>query len=213
LAQATERTEQRSEAANLWNDSQVLLKQLIEADSSQTDVLPDYEDALAQVLWRQGLLEWSDGDREKSVALFLESIQVLERLVTSHPTNGQYACELARSLIRCPHLPSVDLPRAEQLALQAYDSHPRNVVFSRLVAECKLQQGQAAEAKKYLDLLPADATTTQDLGLMALYEFRSGNQMKAAEQLREMKERMDAEQPYLVDLHRWYDSLVETIDQ
>jgi hypothetical protein len=37
--------------------------------------------------------------------------------------------------------------------------------------------------------------------------------MKAAEQLREMKERMDAEQPYLVDLHRWYDSLVETIDQ
>jgi serine/threonine protein kinase len=213
LAQATERTEQRSEAAKLWNDSQVLLKQLIEADSSQTDVLPDYEDALAQVLWRQGLLEWSDGDREKSVALFLESIQVLERLVTSHPTNGQYACELARSLIRCPHLPSVDLPRAEQLALQAYDSHPRNVDFSRLVAECKLQQGQAAEAKKYLDLLPADATTTQDLGLMALYEFRSGNQMKAVEQLREMKERMDAEQPCLVDLHRWYDSLVETIDQ
>ncbi len=213
LAQATERTEQRAEAANLWNDSHVLLKQLIEADSTQTDVLPDYEYALAQVLWRQGLLEWSDGDRDKAAALFLESIQVLERLVTSHPSNGQYACELARSLIRCPHPPSVDLPKAEQLSLQAYNSQPQNVVFSRLVAECKLQQGQATEAKKYLDQLPADATTTQDLGLIALYEFRSGNPTKAVEYLREMKERMDAEQPYLIDLHRWYDSLVGTIDK
>jgi len=213
LAQATERTEQRADAANLWNDSQVLLKQLIEADSSQTDVLPDYEHALAQVLWRQGLLEWSDGDRDKATALFLESIQVLERLVTLHPSNGQYACELARSLIRCPHLPSVDLPRAEQLALQAYNSQPQNVVFSRMVAECKLQQEQATEAKKYLDQLPKNATTTQDLGLMALYEFRSGNPTKAAQQLREMKERMEVEQPYLVDLRRWYESLVETIDK
>lgn len=207
LAQAMERTDQREDALQLWTEAESQLKQLIDLGNSQTETVPDYEYALSQVEWKQALLEWDEGDQQKSKAMFLASIERLERLTAAHPSNGQYACELSRALIRCPNVQVVDLQRADLLAFQAMSSQPQNLEFLRLQAECKLQMGLTMEAKKYLDMLPLDSPTSQDLGLSALYEFRLGDREKAHKQLKLMKEQLNKEQPYVVELQRWYEAL------
>lgn len=212
LAKAKERTDQNAEASQHREESQSLLNQVIQANPSPSVTLPDVDLALSQIEWDQAMSEWAQGRPDVSLDLFQRSLQKLESLASSYPAQGQYLFQLSRALIRCPIQEMQDLKRAEQLALQALSHQPQNLDMVRLVTECKLRLEKTSEAKDYLDRLPVNSPSHQDLGLLAFYESQMNRQDQAIDRLQQMKDRMQQDQPYIAELHRWFDYLAEKID-
>lgn len=208
LGQAYLRKEMFAESSEMFSESRKTFGQLIELDMSEASMHPDYASSLAEVEWRQGILEWDLGGFARGKSLFESAIERMKKLTEIYPTNGKYSLSFAYYRVNCPDSTLVDLNEADVFAGRAYSLQPKNATFVRMAAECKARLGFGDAAKQLFESIRvANEVSTEDLGMQALIAF-SQRKLSVAEQLMErMREKLAVEQPFHQDLKRWQESI------
>ncbi len=209
LGQAYLRTAMPEESRKMFRESRRKFEQLIDIEDTDGQVRPEYMFSLSEVEWRHGTLEWEAENRTDGKALFESAIGRKKKLTELYPSNGKYLQSYAYSRVHCPDSDLVDLIEADACADRARSIQPKNRNFVRMAAECQARLGFGDAAQGLFDTIQvASDQSIEDLGTQAMIAFTQHKPLIAEQLLEQMREKLEREQPFHLELKRWALSIV-----